>query len=137
MGLFGDKVPEELGHLLGTMQMSSLDDIDAIVQGSPPPPEKYCEDICLNARIDRAAALARKMASRGKRAQAEALLAEWRQRPVPRRVFFRGAGDAQSFERAAAEAAEQLENLPPDPDQDKKDGQWRAVIDEIGSRADI
>jgi hypothetical protein len=136
MGLFGGRDADSLRELLSAMHGSTLRDIDAIQAGNPPPPRGPLPDMQLNSRIDKASALTVKLCQKGKQPEADTILTEFAAKPVERAVFFR-ATQVGGFDAAAAAAAKELEELGPDPEQDEKNRQWRAVIDEIRKRTGI
>ncbi len=144
MGLFGNKELRELRELLDAMQGSTTRDIDAIRAGNPPPLTDLeakggvFAEMTFNNRITRAANLVKRLAAKGKQAEAEALLAEFRSKPLPQALLFRSAEPTrEASNRAALDAAEQLETIAPDPKQELNDEQWRSVIDEIRVRAEL
>ena len=112
MGLFGNREADSLRSLLDAMHGSTLRDIDAILAGNPPQPPDFMPEMALNSRIDKAAGLTTKLCQKGKRGDAEAILAEWAAKPVPRLMLFR-ANEVGGFDAAAAEAAAELRTSRP------------------------
>lgn len=136
MGLFGDKRADELKSLLSSMQGSSLEGIQAILDWKSSGESGPGPDSTLNRRISEAAALVTKMRGKGKVDQAEAILRDYESQPVPQSLLFRAdAPTSAAFDKAAAEAAERLDAMGPDPEQQAKDAMWRSIVAEVRTRA--
>ena len=156
--MFGAKESRALRELLDAMQLSTLSDIDAIRAGDPPAlsdleaKHSAFAGMTLNSRISRAADLAKKMAAKGKRAEAEAILHEFRERPVPMTVV--GGGPDALAELTRLEELRKIKKSDLEPirgsgtaaqEEERRreqlrriwenDERWLLVIDEIRARA--
>jgi hypothetical protein len=89
MGLFGDKSADQLEGLPGSMQGSPLDGIEAIKEWKDSGQTGPGPNSTLDQRISDAAALVKKMQSKGKGDEAGAILADYASQPVPRMILFR------------------------------------------------
>lgn len=130
MGLFSNPA-SQLNNLLDAMHGSSLHAIDDILRG-----DHSTDRVDLDSRMAKAAGLASKLTAKGKREVAVSTLSDWRTKEVQRSVLFR-AEPGVSFEQARERAQAELADMPPDPDQEKKDANWRKIIDEIARRAGL
>jgi len=130
MSLFSNPA-SELDNLLDAMQLSSLNAIDDILRG-----DHSSDRVDLDSRMTKAAGLVSKLIAKGKREVAVSLLTDWRAKEVQRSLLF-SAEPGASFEQARARAQAEIANLPPDPDQEKKDANWRKIIDDIARRAGL
>jgi hypothetical protein len=140
------------------MQTSTLRDIDIIRSGDLQAlsgleaKRSLFASMSLTNRIEDAADLVRKMASKGKRAEAEAILDEFRERPVPVSVV--GGGPEALAELARLEELRKISESDLQPIKGsgtaaqaeerrreelrtirEDDARWLLVVDEIHDRA--